>query len=827
MDEQDQRRKPATLLFADVAGSTELGERIDAEAVRELMLAYFREMRSAIEAHGGVVEKFIGDAVVGVFGVPAAHEDDALRGVRAAAEMQQRLALLNTRLERRFGARLSVRIGVNTGEVVAGDSSMRESFVSGDTVNVAARLEQAAPIDGVLLGETTYVLVARAVEVEAMPPLEVKGKTLPLRAYRLLGVRRDHAGAPPRATPFVGRERELAVLAAAFDRLRSSGLASRVLVLGDAGVGKSRLVETALEQTGGAVRVLAVRCLPYGEDITYFPLAELVRQIARIDEGDRIDALQRIDAVFAGRIDTRGAGAILAQVVGLAEGAASAAEIGWATRRLLEIHAGERPHVLVVDDLQWAKEPLVQLLDDISNRVRAPILVLCLARPEFAARRMDWVPDVRLEPLAANDAELLVERLAATTSLAPESQSRLLAAAGGNPLFLEELVAYVDVADDETVLPPTLDALLNARLDACLDDDRRALECAAVEGEVFHRGAMIELVGPAHETTIDNSLARLAADALVRQAEPSFDDEAAFRFHHLLLRDAAYRSTAKRRRADLHFLFAAWLEEKLGLRLPEAAEIVGYHLEQVCVLRGELGPLDDETKAVGGRAAATLDRAGRRGLARGDAASALNLFTRAAALAPDEEARIEITLRRGIAAQEAGDFVLGESVLADVESEAAQARLEGVVARARIQLALLRFHRRPIENARHLTRVGEETLATFERLEDAEGRALALSLLAHERWLALHCAEAERLLELALEQSERVSDDRLIASTLVALARAVLFGPRPANEAAKQMRGASRPRAPAGPNGGSVDLHPAGAAGGDARACRARSPPGS
>ena len=223
-----------------------------------------------------------------------------------------------------------------------------------------------------------------------------------------------------------------------------------------------------------------------------------------------------------------------------------------------------------------------------------------------------------------------------------------------------------------------------------------------------------------------------------------------------------------------------------AFRLPEAAEIVGYHLEQVCVLRGELGPLDDETKAVGGRAAATLDRAGRRGLARGDAASALNLFTRAAALAPDEEARIEITLRRGIAAQEAGDFVLSESVLADVESEAAQARLEAVVARARIQLALLRFHRRPIENARHLTRVGEETLATFERLEDAEGRALALSLLAHERWLALHCAEAERLLELALEQSERVSDDRLIASTLVALARAVLFGPRPANEAAKR-----------------------------------------
>jgi class 3 adenylate cyclase/tetratricopeptide (TPR) repeat protein len=785
--EQEQRRKPATLLFADVAGSTALAERIDAEAVRELMLAYFREMRTAIEAHGGVVEKFIGDAVVGVFGVPAAHEDDALRGVCAAAEMQKRLATLNTRLERRFGARLSVRIGVNTGEVVAGDSRMWESFVSGDAVNVAARLEQAAPPDGVLLGETTYALVARAVEVEPLPLLAVKGKALPLQAYRLLGIRGDAAGAPTRASPFVGRERELAVLAASIDRLRSSGTAARALVLGDAGVGKSRLVEAALEHAGGTVQLLRVRCLPYGEDITYFPLGQLVRQITRIDERDnRVDALQRIDAIFAESVDTRGAGAILAQVVGLAEGAATAAEIGWATRRLLEIHVGERPHVVVIDDVQWAEEPFVQLLQGIADRVRAPILVLCLARPEFAVRRTDWVPDVRLEPLAPNEAKRLVEQLAATTSVAPESQRRLLAAAGGNPLFLEELVAYVDVDDERTDLPPTLEALLNARLDARTDDERRALECGAVEGEVFHRGAVVTLVGPALKATVDDSLARLADDALVRPAEPSFDDEAAFRFHHLLLRDAAYRSTAKRRRADLHLLFAAWLEEKLGPRLAEAAEIVGYHFEQVCVLRGELGPLDDETRAVGGRAAATLDGAGRRSLARGDAAVALNLFTRAAALAPDEAARIEITLRRGVAAQEAADFVLGEAVLADVEREAAQAGLEAVVARARIQLALLRFHRRPTDYARDLRRVGDDTLATFERLGDAEGRALALSLLAHERWLALRCAEAERMLELALVQSERVSDDRLIASTLVALARAVLFGPRPADEAAKR-----------------------------------------
>jgi class 3 adenylate cyclase/tetratricopeptide (TPR) repeat protein len=784
--EQDQRRKPATLLFADVAGSTALAERIDAEAVRELMLAYFREMRGAIEAHGGIVEKFIGDAVVGVFGVPAAHEDDALRGVRAAVEMQERLATLNTRLEQQFGAMLSIRIGINTGEVVAGDTTRLESFVSGDAVNVAARLEQAAPPDGVLLGEATHALVEHAVEAELIPPLAVKGKTSPLNAYRLVGIRAD-TGRAKRATPLVGRERELAVLTDAIDRLCSSGSPSRALVVGDAGVGKSRLVEAAMKRAGKRASVVTVRCLPYGEDITYFPLGQLVRQVARIEERDGpSDALRRIESAFAGQSDAPGAGAILAQVLGLAEGAPSADEIAWAARRLLEVHAGDRPQVLVVDDLQWAKEPLVRLLAGIAERVRAPILVLGVARPEFAARQSDWVPDVRLEPLAPREAKRLLEQIAAAASLAPESQSRLLDAAGGNPLFLGELVAYVDVAGDSSDLPPTLEALLNARLDARPDDERRALECAAIEGEVFHRGAVLALVGAPHESTVDDSLARLAEDALVRPAKPSLDDEAAFRFHHLLLRDAAYRSTAKRRRADLHLLFAAWLQQKLGPRLPEAAEIVGYHLEQVCVLRGELGPIDADTRAVGGRASDLLDGAGRRSLARGDGPVALNLFTRAAALALDDLARIDITLRRGVAAQEAADLALGEAVLADVEREAEQAGLEVVAARAQIELALLRFHRSPTHHAPGLRRVGEETLATFERLGDDEGLALALSLLAHERWLALRCAESERMLERALDHGERVSNDRLIASTLVALARAVLFGPRPADEAASR-----------------------------------------
>jgi class 3 adenylate cyclase/tetratricopeptide (TPR) repeat protein len=781
---QDQRRKPATVLFCDIAGSTALAERIDPEAIRELMVAYFHEMRIAIEAHGGTVEKFIGDAVVGVFGVPIAHEDDALRGVRAAAEMRERLAVLNEDLERRFGARLSLRIGVNTGEVVAGDPTARESFVSGDTVNVAARLEQAAGADGVLLGETTHALVARAVEAEAQPPLSVKGKTLPLRSYRFVRVRREVEPAPGRSSRFVGREPELELLGSLIGLVRSSGAPVRALVLGEAGVGKSRLVTTALESAGPDVGVLSVRCLPYGEDITYFPLAQLVRQAAAIREGDDLRAARdRIERVFADTPDAGVAPGILAQVLGHAEGSASADEIAWAARRLLEIMASDRPLVLQVDDLQWAEEPFVDLLMDTVRRGRKAILVLCLARPEFAARRPDWTADVRLQPLSSGEARRFLLQLPSGSRLASDSQARLLAASGGNPLFLEELVAYLAATGEEMDLPPTLDALLTARLDARPAQERRTLECAAIEGEVFHRGAVLLLAVPELESRVDGALARLADDSIVRRGKSTFENEEAFQFHHLLVRDAAYRGTSKRRRAGLHLLFAGWLEGKLGARVVEAAEIVAYHLEQVCHLRAELGPLDEDTRAVGARAADLLVDTARRSLARGDAGAALSLFTRAAVLAPAESTQFEIALGRGIAAREASELVLSETVLEAVARDATRAGFDLVAARARLELALTQLHLRPVETAPLLQLVAERALETFEERDDDLGRALALFVLAQGHWHALRLAEEERLLERALVHAERAQDDRLIAAILVPLARSVLFGPRSAAEA--------------------------------------------
>ena len=782
---QEQRRKPATVLFCDIAGSTALAERIDPEAVRELMVAYFSEMRIAIEAHGGTVEKFIGDAVVGVFGVPIAHEDDALRGVRAAAEMRERLAALNEDLERRFGARLSLRIGVNTGEVMAGDPAARESFVSGDTVNVAARLEQAAPADDILLGETTHALVTRAVEVEAQPPLSVKGKTLPLRAYRLVRVHHEaEPAAPGRSSRFVGRERELELLVSLIGVVRSSGAPARALVLGEAGVGKSRLVAATLDSVGHDVRVLSVRCLPYGEDITYFPLAQLVRQAAAIRESDdRPAARARIERFFADTPDTAAAPGILTQMLGLADGSASADEIAWAARRLLEIVASDRPLVLQVDDLQWAEEPLVEFLVDTVARGRKPILVLGLARPEFANRRPDWTADIRLQPLSDEESRRFLLELSSGSRLAAGAQARLLAASGGNPLFLEELVAYLAATGEETELPPTLDALLTARLDARPVQERRALECAAIEGEVFHRGAVLLLASPEPEAEVDGALSRLADDSIVRRGESTFEHEEAFQFHHVLVRDAAYRGMAKRRRADLHLLFAGWLEGKLGTRFAEAVEIVAYHLEQVCLLRAELGPLDEDTRAVGARAAELIIAAAQRSLARGDAAAALSLFTRAAVLAPAESTQIEIALGRGIAAREASELVLSEAVLETVARDAARGGVDLIAARAQLELALTQLHLRPAEASPRLQLIGERALETFEERDDDAGCALALFVLAQGHWHALRLADEEGLLERALVHAERAQDDRLIAAMLVPLARSVLFGPRPAAEA--------------------------------------------
>ena len=578
------QRKTVTVLFCDVTGSTELGESIDPEALREVLARYFERMKAIVEAHGGTVEKFIGDAVMAVFGVPIAHEDDALRAVRAAAEMRDALPELG----------IQARIGVNTGMVVTGTE---ERLATGDAVNVAARLEQSAEPGEVLLGEPTLQLVREAVEAEPVEPLALKGKTQPLAAHRL--VRVNEAPERRHETPFVGRGRELALVRDGWERAQSEQRCELVTVVGDAGVGKSRLVAEALSEAA----VVSGRCLPYGEGITYWPVVEVLKQLDVLPPDPE-------------------AAAAIRSLLGEAGAPASAEEIAWAFRKTLEHAAAERPLAVVFDDIHAGEETFLDLVEHVALLSSgSPLLLVCLARPELTERRPTWPVTLRLESLPTEDVERLIP-----DGISDSVRERISRAAGGNPLFVNEIVAMA-IADDEVVVPPTLQALLAARIDQLEGSERTVLECGAVEGETFHRGAVQALA--AAEPAVTPRLAALVRKELIAPEKPVIPGDDGFRFRHLLIRDAAYDALPKRARAELHARFAGWLEEH-GAALVELDELLGYHLEQAVRYREELGEPADEALAAGGRA--RLTAAGRRALQRLDFNAAVNLLDRAAAL---------------------------------------------------------------------------------------------------------------------------------------------------------------------------------------------------
>ena len=665
-----ERRKLATLVFCDLSGSTSMGERVDAETVRSLMLSYFHEMRGALERHGGTVEKFVGDAVLAVFGVPEAHEDDALRACRAALEMQARLASLNEDFERRFGTRIALRIGVNTGEVVAGDASDRETFVTGDPVNVAARLEQAAGPGEVLLGEPTFRLVRAAVRAEAVEPLHAKGKSEPVPAYRLVEVSGFGPVVRRVGTPFTGRGEQLELLERELAAALAAPECRLVTIVGEPGVGKSRLVAEFVSRVGTRARVVRGTCLSYGEGITYWAVGQIVRELAGIkDEHSPAEARALIEACVDGSPRGIVVGTTIAQLLGLAEGTTTADETAGAIRDFLAAAACARPLVVVVDDIQWAEPTLLDLLAGLPAAMAdAPVMALCLARPELSEHRPDWHVTDRLEPFGDVEVDALLDGLLGSAQ--PAVRARLATASGGNPLFVEELVATLVEEGtllleegvctlrgdlDTLTLPASLHALLGARLDRLEPDARAALERGAIEGEVFHRGAVVELSDPASRRSVQASLEALAGKDLVRPAEAIFAGEAAFRFKHLLVRDAAYHATAKKLRATLHERFADWLERLVAARIAEYEEILGYHLEQSYRYRAELGPVDEAAQALGGRAAQRLATAGRRAARRADIDAASGLLGRAAALLPaGHPARARIVVDLGEALMEAG-----------------------------------------------------------------------------------------------------------------------------------------------------------------------------
>ncbi|MGH2595769.1 MAG: adenylate/guanylate cyclase domain-containing protein, partial [Actinomycetota bacterium] len=620
-------RKTVTVIFCDVTGSTALGERLDPESLRHLMGRYFEEMRTVIERHGGLVEKFIGDAVMAAFGVPVLHEDDALRAVRAASEMRHALVALNEEFQRVRGVSIETRIGVNTGEVLVGDPSPERGRVTGDAVNTAARLEQAAEPGEILIGQETYRLVREAVEAEPGELLSVKGKSELVPTFKLLDVR-PVTDAPSRRLDahLVGRERPAAMLVQSFEAAVADNACHLFTVLGAAGVGKSRLVEEFIARLGEGSMVMRGRCLPYGEGITFWPVVEAVREVAGISDDDppseargKIAALVD-DEEHADRI-TDGVGTAL----GLSGLVTAPDEILWSIRKLFEAIARRGPLVIVFDDLHWGEPTFLDLVEHIANWSReAPIFLLCMARQDLLDKRATWgggtlnATTIHLEPLSVVESEQLVDRLLGRAELAAEARRRIAEAADGNPLFVEEMISML--IDEGTLflddgrwrassdlssvpVPPSIQALLAARLDQLGDEERAVAERASIEGRVFHRAAILA-IGPGHGADgVDRPLAALMRRELIRPDRSSFVGDEAFRFRHVLIRDAAYNSMPKDTRANLHERFAGWLEVAVGDRIQEYEEILAYHLEQAYRYREELGPVGDSDGELAARAA--------------------------------------------------------------------------------------------------------------------------------------------------------------------------------------------------------------------------------
>jgi class 3 adenylate cyclase/tetratricopeptide (TPR) repeat protein len=735
-------RKTVTVVFCDVSGSTALGERLDPEALRRTMGRYFEEIRRTVESHGGTVEKFIGDAVMAVFGIPTAHEDDALRAVRAVAEIRQRLAVLSEELS----VALAFRTGVNTGEVVAGTG---ETLVTGDAVNVAARLEQAAAPDEILLGAETLALVRDAVTVEPAAPLELKGKSEPVTAFRLLAVDatadafKRHLDAP-----LVGRAREQQRLRADFDGVVSERACHLFTLLGTAGVGKSRLVAEFLAGVDGVADVLRGRCLHYGEDITYWPLVETLVAIGG-DPGEVIGS--------------------------------SPAETQLAFRKLLEARAAERPQIVVLDDIQWAEPVFLDLVEHVADWSRdAPIFLLCVARPELLEARPGWgggklnATTILLESLSGEDCELLISRLAGGDRLADDVRRRILEAAEGNPLFIEEMLALVsEHGDDATVVvPPTIQALLQSRLDRLEAGERDLVGRGAVEGQVFHRAPVQELAPETERAEVSTHLLSLVRKEMIRPDHATFPDDEAFRFRHLLIRDAAYDSLPKATRADLHERFAEWLDAHASL--VEQDEIVGYHLEQAHRSRTGLDAADPRLEPLGRRAAQRLAGAAHGALERGDLGAARGLYTRAAALLPEgDPARLEILEELMWPLSEAGAYdEMRAAVDAFEASGEPSFRAFADAMRMEIEMSIEPGARPRLDRIR----------AAVEVAGDELGLAWVESLSFGMSWSAMRAEEGRVALARGAQHAERAGQASLAAHFRAWEGAALAFGPTPAEE---------------------------------------------
>jgi len=740
-------RKVATVLFADLVDSTGLVAAADPEVVRQRVKRYFDVASHSIEAHGGTIEKFAGDAVMAAFGVPLAHEDDAVRAVRAALEIVPAVDELG----------LAVRIGVESGEVVVdeGDST----FATGEAVNLAARLQQAAAPGEILLGPAVRRLAAGAVVVEEKGPIAVRGVPEPLWTWRAVAV--DESSRSP-AAPFVGREAELELLGNLFARAVRDGRVQLVTVFGEPGVGKTRLVGeflAGLERT----TALSGRTLPYGEGVTYWPVASMIKASAGISDDDpATEAFEklRVSCESEAVADLL---AVALGVLGATEEERRPEQLRWAVLRWVEQLAGAQPLVLVFEDVHWAEEPLLDLLEYLARSLRGvPVLIVAVARPELLDVRPSWGGGIRsasaidLAPLGALESEELADALLSRSNVPPAQRALVLERAEGNPLFLEEIARVLGDDGGLERIPDTVQAVIAARIDRLGAAEKRVLQSAALIGRVFWRGAL-ERLAPDVEVAapLDGLLER---EFVVREERSSISGDVAFRFAHVLIRDVAYAGLSKADRAVQHQAFADWVGERAR---DELAEVRAHHLDQAAYLLAEL---DGAVPAGLARAAAeALEEAGRRALVRGAFVVARRTLLRAVELEPSAG-------RRYLAARAAWRRSDVPTVREEVEQALAEARAGGlrdVEGRALVLLAELALHAdSDVARAHDLA---DEAL-TILPVDDPSGVYDAHAMLAAIFWWVGDAEGAVRHGEAMLELAHRAGRPELESLALTQLA---------------------------------------------------------